>query len=337
MNGAWTGRCEKSASVTRSSPIMPRTSRSSECGRARNWSSTPSSCITSSVEGWTVSPRKSRRKSACFSSTTTETPARARRTPSIIPAGPPPAMQQCVSNVMSAFRLQSGFAPRGLERPLEEAGGVVVLRLQRQRGAELGDRLVDLLLADERQAEEVVRGEVARCQSNRLARVRDGLGEVALLQVLQREVALREAVARIGGDRALKGLQRLVVASERGERVAHVRPRIRVARVVAQVQLQLVGGFRVPAEREQLQAEQVANLRQVLDGFAEVRDLLVRPVGELQLRGQIAMRARVRRPAIEHGLPQRQPRTVFRVALISGDGEQQGDWRHDDQRRESAP
>src|SRR6185369_4081497 len=41
-----------------------------------------------------VSPRKSRRKSACFSSTTTETPARARRKPSIMPAGPPPAIAQ---------------------------------------------------------------------------------------------------------------------------------------------------------------------------------------------------------------------------------------------------
>src|SRR5258706_983263 len=52
--------------------------------------------MTSSVEGCTVSPRKSRRKSACFSRTTTSMPARARRTPSIIPAGPPPAMQQRV-------------------------------------------------------------------------------------------------------------------------------------------------------------------------------------------------------------------------------------------------
>ncbi len=41
-----------------------------------------------------VSPRKSRRKSACFSSTSTDTPARARSRPSIMPAGPPPAMQQ---------------------------------------------------------------------------------------------------------------------------------------------------------------------------------------------------------------------------------------------------
>src|SRR5580658_141879 len=65
-------------------------------GRRRNSSSRPSSWITSRVEGWIVSPRKSRRKSACFSSTTTSMPARASRKPSIIPAGPPPATQQLV-------------------------------------------------------------------------------------------------------------------------------------------------------------------------------------------------------------------------------------------------
>ncbi len=64
------------------------------CGSFRSSSSQPSSSITSSVEGWIVSPRKSRRKSLCFSSTSTLTPARAKSTPSIIPAGPPPAMQQ---------------------------------------------------------------------------------------------------------------------------------------------------------------------------------------------------------------------------------------------------
>src|SRR5437660_12885076 len=43
-----------------------------------------------------VSPRKSRRKSACFSRTMTPMPARASRKPSIIPAGPPPTMQHVV-------------------------------------------------------------------------------------------------------------------------------------------------------------------------------------------------------------------------------------------------
>src|SRR6266850_4503213 len=43
-----------------------------------------------------VSPRKSRRKSACFSRTRTSMPARARRKASIMPAGPPPTMQQRV-------------------------------------------------------------------------------------------------------------------------------------------------------------------------------------------------------------------------------------------------
>src|SRR6516162_3663302 len=49
--------------------------------------------MTSSVDGWIVSPRKSRRKSACFSRTRTAIPARANNNASIIPAGPPPTMQ----------------------------------------------------------------------------------------------------------------------------------------------------------------------------------------------------------------------------------------------------
>src|SRR5438874_5367198 len=48
--------------------------------------------MSSSVDGWIVSPRKSRKKSACFSSTATSTPARASKKPSIMPAGPPPAI-----------------------------------------------------------------------------------------------------------------------------------------------------------------------------------------------------------------------------------------------------
>ncbi len=43
MNGQCTGRGEKSAIVTRSSPMMPRSSRSFECGRARKSSRMPSS------------------------------------------------------------------------------------------------------------------------------------------------------------------------------------------------------------------------------------------------------------------------------------------------------
>src|SRR5215212_9420963 len=46
-----------------------------------------------------VSPRKSRKKSVCFSSTVTERPARVSNRASIRPAGPPPTMQQ--SSVLS--------------------------------------------------------------------------------------------------------------------------------------------------------------------------------------------------------------------------------------------
>src|SRR5258708_7515696 len=90
-----------SAIVTRALPISPTRRSTLRCGRRRNASSNPNSCISSSVEGWMVSPRKSRRKSACFSSTTTSTPARARRYASIIPAGPPPTMQHFVVSVFA--------------------------------------------------------------------------------------------------------------------------------------------------------------------------------------------------------------------------------------------
>src|SRR4051794_33499826 len=65
--------------------------------------------MISSVEGWIVSPRKSRKKSACFSRTTTSTPARASRNPSIMPAGPPPAMQHRV-------RIDRGKLKSGVQR-----------------------------------------------------------------------------------------------------------------------------------------------------------------------------------------------------------------------------
>src|SRR2546425_11553333 len=59
--------------------------------------------MTSSVEGWIVSPRKSRRRPACFSRTRTSTPARANSSPSMIPAGPPPAMQHRTETLSAAM------------------------------------------------------------------------------------------------------------------------------------------------------------------------------------------------------------------------------------------
>src|SRR5580692_5117571 len=55
-----------------------------------------------------VSPRKSRKKSGYFSSTTTLTPARASKKPSIIPAGPPPAIQHFVVSDVSGIAFGSG-------------------------------------------------------------------------------------------------------------------------------------------------------------------------------------------------------------------------------------
>src|SRR4051812_15626224 len=96
MYGQRTGRPLKSAIGSTCSPNCAFSSLTFWCGTRRNSSSTPSSCISSSVDGCTVSPRKSRRKSRCFSSTVTLRPARASSRPSIMPAGPPPAMQHCV-------------------------------------------------------------------------------------------------------------------------------------------------------------------------------------------------------------------------------------------------
>src|SRR5215831_8506472 len=60
-----------------------------------------------------VSPRKSRRKSPCFSSTTTSMPARASSSPSIIPAGPPPTMQQRVSMRIGKKKVVCRVGQRG--------------------------------------------------------------------------------------------------------------------------------------------------------------------------------------------------------------------------------
>src|SRR5215212_4637431 len=63
-------------------------------GRPSSSSARPSSSNSRRVEGCRVSPRKSRRKSPCFSSTRTSTPERASSSPSMAPAGPQPAIQQ---------------------------------------------------------------------------------------------------------------------------------------------------------------------------------------------------------------------------------------------------
>src|SRR4051812_25375645 len=90
MKGAGVWRCDKSP-IVQSRPATRSWARSTLlCGRARKRSRIPSWSRISMVDGWTVSPRKSRKKSACFSSTRTRQPARANSRPAIIPAGPPP-------------------------------------------------------------------------------------------------------------------------------------------------------------------------------------------------------------------------------------------------------
>ena len=92
MNFACVGRCVKSPISNRSPPTIAAMWSILVWRIWRSLSRRPSSCISSSVEGWMVSPRKSRKKSLCFSRTVTGSPERASRRPSITPAGPPPMM-----------------------------------------------------------------------------------------------------------------------------------------------------------------------------------------------------------------------------------------------------
>src|SRR4029077_5669950 len=99
--------------------------------------------MTSNVDGWMVSPRKSRRKSACFSNTTTSTPARAKSRPSIIPAGPPPAMQHrtdidfLFTQPFPADREQGQLLVR---RPRDEAIGRVIVHQPNRLHVGVDDR-----------------------------------------------------------------------------------------------------------------------------------------------------------------------------------------------------
>src|SRR5438105_434329 len=70
-----------------------------------------------------VSPRKSRKKSPCFSRTWISTPARASRQPTIIPHGPPPTMQQRVE-IGSAVMCEC-YAKAGGEHALPPLQGEV--------------------------------------------------------------------------------------------------------------------------------------------------------------------------------------------------------------------
>src|SRR4051812_41065526 len=76
------------------------------CGSLRNSRPSPSSSISRTVDACTVSPRKSRRKSLCFSSTVTSTPALASSSPSTIPAGPPPTTAQVVRSIADPSSFQ---------------------------------------------------------------------------------------------------------------------------------------------------------------------------------------------------------------------------------------
>ena len=71
-----------------------------------------------------MSPRMSRRKSGCFSSTVTGTPARASSSPSIIPAGPPPTIAHVVLVIPTARDVGAGSRlRRHAIRPISRVTG----------------------------------------------------------------------------------------------------------------------------------------------------------------------------------------------------------------------
>ena len=105
-----------------------------ECGMVRNFSSRPSSWRSSSVEGWMVSPRKSRKKSLCFSRTVTWTPARARRKPSMMPAGPPPMMQQVVASGFGAVAIGADERSKPAGWRQKDNDGSVLMRGSQSAG-----------------------------------------------------------------------------------------------------------------------------------------------------------------------------------------------------------
>ena len=140
------------------------------------------SCI---VDGWTVSPRKSRKKSACFSMTTTSMPARASKKPSIIPAGPPPAIAQRVPigsdirrlrrNVSMGNRAAASRTKRG-ENPVSQPP--FVRRLRRRRGRALsGEARGDLILVSD--VAGATRGPGARQHAGRRGPARPDVDDVS--------------------------------------------------------------------------------------------------------------------------------------------------------------
>jgi hypothetical protein len=140
-------------------------------------------------------------------------PARASSTPSIIPAGPPPAMQQLVemgSGLISDYVMSPD--PLAIVRGSRRRR---CCRVASQATAELRDGLVEMLFAHQREAEQVMRGGIVSASGAPPRAVCDGVAKVVLLKIVQRQVALCEAVVAIDRDRALVGVQCFVIVPER--------------------------------------------------------------------------------------------------------------------------
>lgn len=108
------------------------------CGTCANCCCKPSSSSRRSVLACTVSPRKSRRKSACFSITVTSIPARASSKPSITPAGPPPAITQVVRSGDAFAGTRRGYVVSPGLKDLGWPGGRVGQLVGRRRTVAVG-------------------------------------------------------------------------------------------------------------------------------------------------------------------------------------------------------
>src|SRR5262245_56642404 len=164
-----------------------------------------------------------------------------------------------------------------------------------------------------------------------------GIVEIIHLKILKRQVTLRKTIIGIDRDGPFEGVERVTLFADRVEGAVEIAPSIGVARVSGNVDAELIGGFHVAAEREQLEAKYTAKLWQIVDCRAQVLDLLITSIYQLQLRCQITMRTRVWRPAVEHGLPKGEPRAIFRVALIGSQRENDCKCRNDDIEKLQSP
>src|SRR6185503_675540 len=121
--------------------------------------------------------------------------------------------------------------------------------------------------------------------------------------------------SRVDVNGAGEGVERFIAAAKRVESIAEIAPGIGIARMIAKIDPEFICCFHVASQGQQFETEHTAKLGQIIDRCAEMLDLFVAAVHQLQLRRKIAMGACVWRPPVEHRLPERESRAIFAVAL----------------------